>query len=34
MEYKIKNNGITMISLIVTIVVLLILARRKYFNVD
>jgi len=27
------NNGITLIALVITIIVLLILARNKYFNV-
>ena len=28
--YELKNNGITLIALVITIIVLLILARSKY----
>lgn len=33
MEVK-ENNGITLIALVITIVVLLILARNYYINID
>ena len=32
--YELKNNGITLIALVITIIVLLILARSKYCNAD
>ena len=32
--YELKNNGITLIALVITIIVLLILARSKFSNAN